>query len=351
MGKGKIILYTIYLCLGLLEVTAQNLKRLGVEASYGYIIAHSSDLRDISKTKPRGFSGSFQWMKTDHESWKACNCFYYYGLRFSYHDFNNRDILGGAYSLTGTFEPLIWHKLNWAFSINSGIGLSYLTRVFDVENNPSNIFFGVPWNFLLYIAPTLAYRFTPRWALQAFVTYNHISNGGRKQPNKGMNFPMAGIGLSHYISSAALPSYSKVSFIKRWQYYAEAAFSHKEAEWAKGRKPVMALTLGAYKTISAINALGGGLELNQDYSLVVENSRWESFMPAPFMAHHFLFGRIDFSQRIAIYSRKPNLYNDNLLYQRYILTYPAWRNWSLGVGLKAHGHVAENIEFRLGWRF
>jgi hypothetical protein len=37
--------------------------------------------------------------------------------------------------------------------------------------------------------------------------YNHISNGGIKKPNKGMNFPMVTIGLNRYLSQ---PNYKKL---------------------------------------------------------------------------------------------------------------------------------------------
>src|SRR5690554_4737695 len=106
------------------EVKAQSIKRLGTAASYGIIIAHSSDLVPISHTNPRGLSAAFQVMKTNKESWETCSCFYYLGLNFSYHNFDNPGILGSAFSLSGTFEPTLWRKGQWTFSLNSAIGIS-----------------------------------------------------------------------------------------------------------------------------------------------------------------------------------------------------------------------------------
>ncbi|MEX2592043.1 MAG: acyloxyacyl hydrolase [Anditalea sp.] len=349
--KVRSFFLTLFLCMGIFEVNAQSITRLGAATTYGSIIAHSSDLLPISQTNPYGLSGSFQGMNTDQKSWEICNCFYYIGLQLSYHNFNNPEILGSAFSLTGTFEPILWQKDQWAFSLNSGIGISYLSKVFDPETNPMNAFFSVPVSFLVSIAPTLEYRFAPRWSGQLFLTYNHISNGGQSQPNRGMNYPMVGIGLNHYLSRKDLPSHSRSSFSPSWKYYGEAAYTNKEAVWTLGRKPVLSLTAGAFKRLSSINAMGGGLELTKDYSLDVKDSRWEALMPAPYIAHHFLFGKIDFSQRMALYTHKPNAYNDHLFYQRYVLQYQVWSNWSMGIGLKTHGHVAENIDFRLGWRF
>lgn len=332
------------------EVRAQSIKRLGTAASYGAIIAHSSDLVPISQTNPRGLSAAFQIMNPNKESWETCNCFYYLGLNFSYHNFDN-PILGSAFSLSGTFEPTLWRRGQWTFSLNSGIGISYLNRVFDSQTNPENKFFSVPVSFLLSIAPTMEYRFSPEWSGQFFLTYNHISNGGRRQPNKGMNYPMGGIGLNHYLSHHDLPRHSGTVFSRNWEYYAEAGYTSKNAEWASDRKPALSLTVGFSRPISTLNALGGGLELGRDYSIPAERSKWNMLTPAPFIAHHFMFGRIDFSQRFAFYTFKPSFYDDRRFYQRYVLQYRMWDHIKVGVGLKSHGHVAENIDIRIGWKF
>src|SRR5690606_20029876 len=129
-----------------------------------------------------------------------------------------------------------------------------------------------------------------------------ISNGGQKQPNKGMNYPMAGVGLYHYLKQEKIPKHSASAVPQRWKFYIEAAYTSKQASWSDQRKPAFTLAGGTSRSVSAINALGGGLEISQDHSLQVEDSRWERILPAPFIAHHFLFGRIDFSQRFAAYT-------------------------------------------------
>src|SRR5690606_17144357 len=124
-------------------------------------------------------------------------------------------------------------------------------------------------------------------------------------PNKGMNYPMVGIGIQHYIAPGGLPTYASSLLSPSWEFYANAAYSNREAEWAMERRPVFNLGAGAFRKLSSINALGAGFELTQDYSLEVKKSRRESWMPAPFIAHHFLFGRIEFGQKMAFYLNKP----------------------------------------------
>lgn len=166
-----------------------------------------------------------------------------------------------------------------------------------------------------------------------------------------MNYPMLGFGIYHYLNRVELAKYTKKPMEKDLKFFVEVSYTNKNSEWATTRKPSMALTGGAYKSITGINALGFGLELNRDFSFDGENGISNDLMPAPFISHHFLFGRVDFSQRMSYYAHKPNGYNDYLFYQRYILQYKLWGKLGLAIGLKVHGHVAENVEVRLGWKF
>lgn len=343
----------VFICLGFHfhESIAQSVKRLGAKASVATIIAHSSDLKPISQSTPIGFNASWQWMGTGQKSWQVCNCFYYLGIEAFYYNFNNPSVLGSAAGAAGTFEPILWRNDRWALSLASGIGLAYLSKVHDPADNPENMFFSQPLSFLLFVAPILEYRISPNWSAQVGLSYNHISNGGQKQPNKGMNFPAISLGASRYLSSQDLPDYEKAPTAPEWQGFAEAGFTTKGRDEGSGRGAVFSLAAKAYRSVTAINALGGGMEIGKDYSLQQEQSFWPSLTVAPFIAHHFTLGRIDFSQWMALYLNKPEGYDDHRFYQRYVLRYKIGNAFSAGVGLKAHGHVAENIDLRLGWRF
>ena len=324
---------------------------MAMESSYGFIIPHSSELRPISDSNPFGLSVQYQQMKKDKKNWEACNCFHYLGIQASYHNFGNPDVLGAAYSLSGTFEPILWKKGPFYLSLLSGMGVSFLDQIYDSVDNPENLFFSSPISFLIYVNPKFEYRLAESWGVNLSLAYNHISNGGQSQPNKGINYPMFGIGVNYYLESAPFPTHKKSLLSSDIQWYLETAYTHRESNWSHGRKPVFTLLGGFYKSFTAINGLGAGIELTKDYSLEVENKRTEALMPAPFIAHHFLFGKFDFNQRMAVYLNKPAGYNDFIFYQRYSLMYRVINDFSMGFSLKVHGHVAENIDFRIAYRF
>jgi hypothetical protein len=345
MGKRLLFLAALFLWA---EVDAQSLKRLSLEGQYGFIIPHSPELKPLSESNPFGINLHYQVLKTSKTNWDACACFHYLGIQFSYHNFANRSVLGSAASLAGTFEPILWQNQRLRISLLTGVGVSYLSEYYDAIENPDNIFFSSPISFLGFVSPKLEYRFSDAWSAHLSFAYNHISNGGQSQPNKGMNYPMLGLGINAYLENPELPSYDKAPIPKNWYGYIDVGFTTSEVTGSTARKPVLGMALGAYRSVSRINALGGGLDIVGDYALSNESP---ALMPAVFIANHFLFGKFDFSQRMALYLSKPENYQTAAFYQRYLLMYRAFRNVSLGVSMKAHGHVAEHMDVRIGWRF
>lgn len=346
----KVLCLIFYLGLQLQEGWSQGVNRISAKMGVATILAHSADLKPISQTTPIGVQLGWQRMRVEQKSWEVCNCFYYLGIEAFYYSFNNPSVLGNASGISATFEPILWSKEPWTFSLISGIGLSYLNKVYDPIRNPENMFFSQPLSFLLFVAPALEYRISPDWSAQIGLGYNHISNGGQKQPNKGMNFPALSMGVFRYLSSQNLPQYTQSPLTSTWRFTVEAGFTTKREDGGEGRGAVLTLAGEAYRSLTAVNALGGGVELGKDYSGGKEENFGSTVMVAPFVAHHFTLGRIDFSQSMAFYLHKAEP-NDHRLFQRYVLRYQLRPSLYAGVGLKAHGHVAENIDLRLGWKF
>ncbi|WP_240485962.1 acyloxyacyl hydrolase [Anditalea andensis] len=352
---GNIYQFILILSLMLytsLETIGQTYDRFGLEGQYGFIIPHALDLRNISTSNPYGVQLSYSRLNTSKESWKVCNCFYYLGLQVAIHDFGNADILGQSNSLSGFFEPILGTGKSWEFSLKSGIGFTYLTRVYDAETNPENLFFSSPLSFLIFLQPSFNYRISEQLDVNLSFVYNHISNGGQRQPNRGINYPMVGLGVSYVVERTTLPEYETDHTLKKWAPYLDVFGTNRKTGVGDERKYLWGTSAGAYYRFFPISGLGGGLEMYHDQSLSGETVNFKNgFIAAPYASHHFIFGRFMFSQRFAYYLQNPDDYADHAFYQRYILQYGIWQNLQLGIGLKVHGHVAENIDLRLGYTF
>jgi hypothetical protein len=327
-------------------------RRFGVETQYGFIIPHASDLVAVSRSNPVGINFSYDRIGLSKKNWDICNCFHYVGLNLSHHNFNNPEVLGSATSLSGSFEPILWKSNKLQFGLRSGFGVSYLSKVFNEETNPDNSFFSSPISFLLLVSPRLQWNLREEFAVTLALHYNHISNGGQKQPNRGMNFPTLGLGMNYSPKPYNFPKHTAEKTESVIKYYLEAFGTLRSESQGDGRQPLIGLTIGAFQKINAIQGLGVGFESQWDNSLEVLPETANSLIHAPYIAHHFLFGKVDFSQRMGVYLKKPKIYEpDRLFYQRYVLSYLLNDSIKVGAALKAHGHVAENIELRLGYQF
>jgi hypothetical protein len=243
------------------------------------------------------------------------------------------------------------------------MALTYLNRVYDCKENPSNLFYSSPLSYMLMVSLNANYEVHKNWRINSSLNYNHISNGGMKQPNLGMNFPTLSVGLDYVLHpmEKPFPKYEKKdSQSRKGLVYARLSGSIKTIEsndTAVGtvQKPVIGLEAGYLKPISKLNGLSAGIEIIYDGSWRELNSRWGAdFDHRTFnvmIGHHFLLGKFNFGQQLGIYAYKNYPNTSSLFYQRYSLFYQFGKYLSLGFSLKSHIEVAEIMDVRVGITF
>ncbi|MDG5799614.1 acyloxyacyl hydrolase [Marinilabiliaceae bacterium ANBcel2] len=350
-NRAKSLLILLILFTAIKGLTAQKIDRFKGSVNYGAIISHADDLKPYSKNNPSGFTLSWQRKNLNIESFHTCNCFYYTGVEFSYFNFRDKDVLGSAYSLSGTFDPLIYKTGKLKLYLQSSVGVSYLTKIHNKEKNPDNNFFSSRISFLLSLGPSFEYKISQYFSGELSLNFNHISNGGVKQPNRGMNFTVAGVSVNYYPSRKSLPSHKPIMPPANGWLWTELGVTTNKTESDKNRrKPLLSLATGATKTLSLINGIGCGIEFITDYSIEQNRSFKDQTIIAPFISHHFLLGKFDFSQRFGYYMHKSKSTTNNF-YQRYTLTYLLKEHVKIGFSLKAHKHNAANLDFRIGYNF
>jgi hypothetical protein len=369
----KILFITFLLCLANIQTklllanpgTVPNETKpplyVGAKIHYGFIIPHSEELKAISESNIWGFQVDFSKLNISSRAWSNCNCYSRLGLSFNFYDYRNPDVLGHSYNLAFFFEPYFNFKNRSRFSLRVGMGLTYLDKVYDAVSNPENLFFSSKFNGILLINLSYNYLIKERYQLNASINYTHISNAGAKMPNKGMNFPTASIGLDYILRPAKLVSQEKTLGLrdKKLLGYARIFSSIRSVDadslHSKKDKLMIGLEGGIIKGLSNINGLLGGIEFSYDGSFQEMSDRMEENY-APFVlslhfGHAFVIGRITFTQQMAYYVYKPFPSTSKSFFQRYGIYYRIGKMVSIGFSLKAHGHVAEHMDVRLGVEF
>lgn len=329
---------------------------VGARLHYGSILPHSSSIAHLTDSYLWGLQADVSRVLYTRDAWNACNCYSKNGISLSYFDFNNPEILGRSLSLALFAEPQLTYG-RMSLALRAGVGISYLSKVYHRETNPENLFFSSPWSALLLLQINGHYRASPAWLLRLHTSYHHISNGGKRQPNKGMNFPTVGLGVDYSLKYIRVPRRAKIPLRdKALHYYGGLSYNTRsvdEANFQSGeRKVVIGLQGGVYKPVAPMHAIGLGVEASHDSALKAqarqENRAFDHHVLSALIRHHFLFGRFDFSQALGFYIHKEYPTPDEF-FQRYALHYRIWNKFRVGFSLKAHRHTAEQMDVRLGF--
>lgn len=350
------LLFTIG-CMGLGLSQSDDSKFYGIKSHYGFIIAHSPELRSISQTFPYGFQLEYSKLKTSDKAWKTCHCYGRSGISFAYFNYNNPKVLGNSYNLIYYVEPYFTYQGPLKFSLRGSIGATYLNKTFDKQSNPSNVLFSTRFSFFLGLALNINYHINNRFALNISGHYNHISNGGQKQPNKGMNFPTFSIGIDRTLDFK--PLHSKPDSLRyynkllRWYTGSFASFRSSDRDAESTVHLLSGFLGGALKPLSQINGINAGVELWYDFSdaRIAQNQQLNdsAFSSALMIGHHFSLGHFYFLQQFGFYITRPKNIQPKSIYQRYAFWYRIGKNkrFAIGASLIAYGKVADHMDGRL----
>ena len=332
----------------------KSVKLVGLKFHVGSVLIHSRELRPIKDSYPTGLEFDLAWHKLSQRAWESCMCYPKLEMALTYWGFDNKEVLGQG--LTGMFyiEPVFNTQGRVNYSVRAALGLSYQNSPYDPVTNPDNLSYSTNIGFPLQLGGTVHFRIKSRWLLNGTLVYNHISNGGVKQPNKGINWPSIGVGMAYYLKEFEFKKRAINHWRdngppqKRWDFTFFLAYEEPddnlflfspglEVKWSRQFARVNAYTLGA--EIMYDNGTGYVLEQEGDNSTPIKAGLA--------VGHEFLLGKFLFSQQFGVYLNNPNPMHADV-YQRYGLVYRI-NNWlSTGINLKAHGHVANFLDLRLG---
>lgn len=331
---------------------------LGTDAYSGFIIPHSRELIPVSRSTPVGVSVNWSRIKTSDRAWQNCNCYSRNGWGLNYYNYNNPDQLGSSLNLIYFAEPYLLNREAFSITLRNAAGITYLTRVYNPETNPENIFFSSKLSFFLGVAVKANLRLGEKYQAHVGLHYNHISNGGLKQPNKGMNFPGLSVGVSRVLNNRRLEAKpdSLYGYNEAISYLAGVFGNIRSVNHAGAT--TSHLSAGVYgvvlKPLSKINGLNLGASLAWDgkyrRELELQQSDDEPVKQAFYFGHHFTFGKLAFMQQFGYYLIRPEPLVDPF-FQRYSLLYNFTGKLYAGTGLTAYGHVAEHLDVRLMLKF
>ena len=194
------------------EKEVKSLFSLSAGIHKAFILVHSRELEKVSDSHPLGIQFDLAWQLRRKTDWDKCNCFPRIGASVQFWDFRDPEILGYGINTYFFIEPEFGSSRFFRFSFRGGFGPSFLSNPYDSIENPYNSSYSTNVAFSLVLSVRAGFRLSPRTWLDIAPYYNHISNGGVKEPNKGINYPSLSIGLGHVFETPVYRNYNEDSW-------------------------------------------------------------------------------------------------------------------------------------------
>lgn len=331
-------------------------KGFTFQPGYGYYWAHTSKVANLGAHAYGGEIGiTLHPSGTEH--WHHLHHFPQFRILYAYYHAPFNAWMGHLHFFAfQTDLPIITLKRS-RFLWRLGTGIGYVSRPFDLYQNPKNKVVGSHLNAVLqtgFFYSTGKNRLHWRLGLQL----SHQSNGKVKSPNYGINVIHASIGTDYYfapiIKRNPLP---KDSFKRHWGLGFNYSVSIKQEELPDLRKYIVVkpslLFLWRYSPIHAVSVSLDAYydkslqEYLNDFNKISNQIPW-AFAIAP--GYWFSFGRIHLKFDWGIYFYNPKRAIQGNFYQRLGLNYELIPyTFLLGVALKTHFANADIIEFGVSY--
>ncbi len=359
----KALAISLSLLLSLL-IQAQKTPVLSLSGDYGFLFLHSQDVAPIGQSYPRALNFDYSQWRITKKNYQNCNCYPRLGLSTGWHNYDNRSVLGSGFPLYGYLEP--WYKLseNFFFHFRGGIGLSALTQPFDRQTNPLNLSYSLPLSAFVMMGAGFSVALDEQWFLGLRARYNHVSNGGIREPNKGLNYPSLALQLDYSLRPAKFnlrreesdwrqESIQAISLHSFWAAQAGGtvgdAFNEQDVTYL-----VYGFRAQYHRQWARISGFTVALSILENYAHKEIISRQglakKSWQAAALIGHEFILGKFRFGQQAGFYLYKDYGAAANW-YQNYYLLYYPRPYFGLGPALKAHAQVAEFLDFRFTYHF
>ncbi|MCW3786114.1 acyloxyacyl hydrolase [Plebeiibacterium sediminum] len=311
---------------------------------------HTEKLQYFNGVNPYGFDIDVgKWLLASQIK-ERYGIYSKWGMQISYANFNHKD-LGYTVNSVMFIEPLIKARGKLRVSLKTGAGVGYVSNPYHKTDNPFNKAYSTKFVFPMQGSLNAYYFINKQFAIRASGSFRHVSNGGVKQPNLGVNYIAYGLGVEYILQKYNVNPVNtiKANKEKEKRTVILLGYSQKRDTLAIGAVHIFNIILNRSFQISRNTAivLGGLVEYQHIQDAEVINERLGI---GPVIGNEFFIGDIRFGQQLGIYILKRND-APTLLFQNYYLRYLLKQNWVIGADLKVHGIDADYLLFQLGYVF
>lgn len=330
----------------------------GAYAQGAGIIAHSGVAKSLATPLSTGLELNVQRQTTGTAPWHGWYKYPKAGLALVYYNYHH-PALGHSYAATVYLSKALLRTARHDLSWRLGTGLAYFTQPYDPATNPDNTFIGSALSATLQTRLEYEAAMSPHWGLLVALALNHYSNGGTSYPNLGLNLPTLLLGINYHQVRAALPPPAPDALpadVGHAFFSISTSLGYRQrGNGDPTRYLVNSVTLAAGRRLNRKSNVLLGLEGFYDRARLADARAAAGPAGNPpdvkrvgiFAGHELLFGRLALATHLGLYVYSP--YRPGwAYYERVGIKYQFTRLLFGAIDLKAHGAVADVVEFKAG---
>ena len=280
-----------------------------------------------------------------------------YGLSLQYSSLGNDDILGRELALTYFFKVYYMGDSRFRLFNRIGLGLSYVTKKFDLEDNYWNVAIASHINMHFNLRLGGQYRLNEDFALNAGLSFDHFSNANASEPNLGINSLTGFAGLSYQLGQKTEKIIHEIKPHVRsndLELFLSVGSKHTRSlssEYFLTGSLSLHLTRKVYRAFH----LGVGVDLFYDSSVKTQLEKRDDeykshydFQSGIHISQTVVFNRFTITIQEGIYIGLTDQLNDYVIYNRGIFQYRINERWAVRLAMKSNLHILDYPELGIG---
>ncbi len=328
---------------------------------YGFVLPEYPHFLYLINDNVHSLELNISKHSTGENYWQQIYNYPGYGISFFHSTLGNDEVFGRE---TGIYPFIITHiisRRNFQLNNQIGIGLGYVTKKFDLNDNYQNVSVGSHLNMHFNSELGIKYQLLKNIFVNSGIAFNHFSNANMHEPNQGVNFLTLYGGLSYLAGNK----------IKKTSYEIKPHIPHNElfAIYSVGGKHIGALQTDIYFTSSLsleikreffrVFCLGLGPDLFYDSGTKIEMQsigsedirRSDDFRTGIHLSEEFVYNKMSIIVQEGIYLFLLDRVNKDIIYNRAIFRYKLYDRFSINISMKSHLHILDYPEIGFGYHW
>ncbi len=326
---------------------------------YGFILDHHPEMAILSKSHISVFEVDLMKSTFGKKQWEKLYHYPNLGVGYIYSSLGGAEILGKLHGLYPFVDLPVINRTGYA-TVRLGLGLSYVTEIFNLDNNFRNTAISRHLNALIVLGLNAGVKINSDTKVEIGLSFIHFSNGGTRMPNYGVNLPTANATIIQRFSEKKMArrDYLDNPLSTRWVVRALISCGSKEIFPVNGPNYfVSSASLQGFYKIWKGGMIGLSFDLGYDASDmellnrkdIYPDSKLSVLKPGLSLGYAILLGNLSLSLHAGTYLYEPEK-SDGNIYDQLVLNYKIWKGLHANLTLKTHFAKADFVGLGLGYQ-